>query len=126
MTPSRSAFKLQQMDDVACLRMVKGAATPMTLSDFGTALAQMIAKVERARIVVDLSEVDFMPTAMLGHLIAANTKLRGKGGRIRLVGVNQHITGVFEVTRMKDHFDFHPSVEAAAASFKETGAVKPA
>ena len=125
MTPSRSAFQLHEIDDATCLRMVKGAATPMALNDFGTALSQMIAKPERARIIVDLSEVDFMPTAMLGHLIAANTKLRGKGGRIRLVGVNPHITGVFEVTRMKDHFDFHPNVEAAAASFKSASPLKP-
>jgi anti-sigma B factor antagonist len=117
MQPPRSAFKLQELPNAVCLRIVRGAATPATLSEFGAAINEMIAKSDRARLIVDLTEVDFMPTAMLGHLIAASTKLRIKGGRIRLIGVNAHITGVFEVTRMKDHFDFHPTVDTALASF---------
>ncbi len=122
MATSRSAFTIDQNDKAVCLTIVKGAATPANLNEFGAVLADLIAKAERACIVVDLTEVEFMPTAMLGHLIAASTKLRGKGGRIRLVGANSHIAGVFDVTRMKDHFDFHATVASAMSSFKESDA----
>ncbi len=120
-TATRSAFNLETLDGVTCLKLVRGAATPASLNEFGAVLTQMIARPEPARLIVDLSEIDFMPTAMLGHLINAGTRLRGKGGRIRLVGVNPHIAGVFEVTRMKEHFDFHPAVAAAVQSFSGPG-----
>jgi anti-anti-sigma factor len=122
MATPRQAFTVTQHGKAVCLSILRGAATPANLSEFGAAMADAIAKAERACIVVDLTEVEFMPTAMLGHLITASTKLRGKGGRIRLVGANSHIAGVFDVTRMKDHFDFHSTVESAVSSFKGSDA----
>ena len=122
MATPRQAFTIVQHGKAVCLSILRGAATPANLNEFGAALTEVIAKPERADLVVDLTQVEFMPTAMLGHLIAASTKLRGKGGRIRLVGANSHIAGVFDVTRMKDHFDFHPTIESAVSSFKGSDA----
>ena len=118
----KPAYKMLEFPGAICLAIQPGGSTPTTINEFGNAMLQEIAKPERVNLIVDLSEVEFMPTAMLGHLIAANTKLRIKGGRIQLVGVNSHIAGVFDVTRMKDHFDFHPTIDAALASFDESDA----
>ncbi len=117
-----SAYKLHEFPRAFCLAVQRGGTTPATINDFGAAMLRLIARPERTNLIVDLTEVEFMPTAMLGHLIAANTRLHAKGGRIRLAGANSHIAGVFDVTRMKDHFDFHPTVEAALASVEESDA----
>ncbi len=122
MATPRSAFTLTERDSAVCLTINPGGATPLMLSEFGETLNQMIAREESPRLIVDLSAVEFMPTAMLGHLIAGNTKLRIKGGRIRLVGANSHIAGVFDVTRMKEQFEFHDTVDAAMSSFETSTA----
>ena len=94
MPVARPAYQLHEHSRATCLAISAGSATPTAINEFGSAMLQVIAKEHAANLVVDLTLVEFMPTAMLGHLIAANTKLRVKGGRIRLVGANSHIAGV--------------------------------
>jgi anti-anti-sigma factor len=117
MPAPKKAYKLIEIGEVTCLRLVGRSFGPEALLEFGQALNDIIADDRPPRIVIDLSEVAFMPTVMLGHLIAATTKLRTKNSKLRVVGVNPQIQNLFEVAKVVELFDFHGNVDAAVRSF---------
>jgi len=64
------------------------------------------------RIVLNLSEVDFIDSSGLGALVLLLRKL-GAGGKIRLCKVNESVKSVFELTRLDSVFVIHKTVEGA-------------
>ena len=115
MPAAQPAFQIDEIGDATCLRILKDLVSPTSLAEIGGALDDLIAR--STRVIVDMSRVGFMPTTMLGHFIAAATRLRSKNARLVIVGASPQITEVFIVAKVRDHFDFAPSVEAAASAF---------
>lgn len=115
--PLRSGFAVQQLEQAVCIQVNRAMISPDALEGFGQTLDSLIATSEEPRIIVDLAGVEFLPTAMLGHLISASTKLRRKDCRLRLVGVNEHIQGVLHVTRVRENFDIFDTQDNAVTSF---------
>jgi anti-sigma B factor antagonist len=50
------------------------------------------------RLVIDLSEVDFIDSVALGVLANAMKRLRAAGGGLAVISGNQQIVRVFEIT----------------------------
>ncbi|MEX2216163.1 MAG: STAS domain-containing protein [Phycisphaeraceae bacterium] len=121
MTATRSGFAVQQVGNAVAIQVNRAMVSPDSLEGFGQTLDSLIATSEEPRIIIDLVGVEFLPTAMLGHLISASTKLRRKDCRLRLVGVNEHIQGVLHVTRVKENFDIFDSQDNALESFGKSG-----
>lgn len=117
MPAPKQAYKVIEIDDVTCLRLVAKSFGPEAMLEFGQALYEVIADNRPPRVVVDLSDVAFMPTVMLGHLIAATTKLRTKNSKLRVIGANPQIKNLFEVAKVTDLFEFHAAIDAAVKSF---------
>ena len=68
----------------------------------------------RIRIIVDLAETTFLDTSALSVLLSAFKRVRSRGGTLVLVGLNDKIAKVFEITRMDQTFTIVPTREAAA------------
>lgn len=58
-------------------------------------------------VVLDFSGVQFVGSEELGALVALNRKVRGAGGKLRLVNVEPPISGVFAITRLDTIIDVH-------------------
>ena len=71
-------------------------------------------EVSPARVVLDLSELDFIDSTGLGVLVGALRRVRGGGGDIRLASARSGIERVFVVTGLDRVFRLFPSVEEAA------------
>ena len=67
------------------------------------------------RLVCDLREADFLCSDVLGVLITAYLKARGRGGFVRLAGAKGNLLDVLETTRLNYHFDVFPDVRQALA-----------
>lgn len=117
MAAFQSGFAVEQVGQAVAIKVNRTMISPDALEGFGQTLDSLITTSEEPRIIVDLAGVEFLPTAMLGHLIAASTKLRRKECRLRLVNVNEHIQGVLHVTRVRENFDFFETLNDAVASF---------
>ena len=117
MATFQSGFAVQQVGQAVAIQVNRAMISPDALEGFGQTLDSLIATSEEPRIIVDLAGVEFLPTAMLGHLIAASTKLRRKDCRLRLVGVNEHIKGVLHVTKVRENFDIFETQDDAVTSF---------
>ena len=55
--------------------------------------------------VLDIRGLDYISSAGLGILLAAQKKLSERGQRLRLANMNKHIRDVFKITRLETIFE---------------------
>ena len=81
-------------------------------AEVGAALEQ-IAKDRPARVVVDLTEVEFVDSTALGTLIEARKRL--VNGSLVLASPGRDVRRALEVAGLLDHFPVRDSVDDALA-----------
>ena len=64
-------------------------------------------------ILLDLSEIKFVPSLGLGTLVMLNRKLKDKGQRFALVGVHPDVRAILALTRLDKLFEMHADRAAA-------------
>jgi len=69
------------------------------------------------KVVIDLSEVDWMNSTGLGILISGLTTMRGAGGELKLARVTDKIQSLLVITKLVTVFESYDSVDAAIKSF---------
>lgn len=65
-----------------------------------------------SRIVLDLSQVDFIDSSGLGAIVSV-LKTLGSGGELRISGLKETVMSLFRLTRMDRVFQIYPSAEDA-------------
>jgi anti-sigma B factor antagonist len=65
-----------------------------------------------ARVVLDLSQVEFLDSSGLGAVVAVMKSLAPER-RLELAGLTPNVDRVFRLTRMDSVFVLHPDVETA-------------
>lgn len=91
-------------------------ATLKEAEEFKSHLVEDI-KEEWQKIVVDLSECEFIDSTFLGALVVSLKKVTSMGGDIKLVGFQPAVNSMFELTRMYRVFDSFTSVNEAVRSY---------
>lgn len=71
------------------------------------------------RVVLDLSQVEFINSSGLGLLIGGATTLRNAGGALKIAGASGKILALIKITKLTSVFETYPTVAEAAASFKK-------
>lgn len=69
------------------------------------------------KIIVDLSNVDWMNSSGLGILIGAVTVIKNNNGALRLIKVSERIRNLLKITKLDTVFTIFDSFEAAVKSF---------
>jgi anti-anti-sigma factor len=70
------------------------------------------------KIVVDLSDCEFIDSSFLGTLVVFLKKLTTAGGDLKLIGFQPAVHTMFELTRLYRVFDIFDTKEEALQSFK--------
>ena len=91
-------------------------ATLKEAEEFKSHLVEDI-KVGWQKIVVDLSECEFIDSTFLGALVVSLKKVTAMGGDIKLVGFQPAVNSMFELTRMYRVFDSFKSLDEAVQSY---------
>lgn len=78
-------------------------------------LAALNEQVEKrpSRLVIDLSEVDYMDSSGLGTLVKIFQQVNAYKGKMALVAMNDRVRNAFEITRLDKFFAIHDSVDEA-------------
>ncbi|GAB4294146.1 MAG: STAS domain-containing protein [Ignavibacteriaceae bacterium] len=92
------------------------SATLREAEEFKNILANDIAQGFR-KIVVDLSQCEFIDSTFLGALVISLKKVTSLGGDLRLVGFQPAVHSMFELTRMHRVFESYETKEEAVESF---------
>lgn len=99
--------------DAAVLRPV-GRLNLVTAPALRQAVADQIA-LGRARLIVDLADVEFMDSSGLGALIGALKTTREAGGDLRIAAPGEQVAMVLALSNVDRILKPYPSVDAAAA-----------
>jgi len=70
-----------------------------------------------SRVILDLSEVQFIDSSGLGAIVAAMKQL-GSNRKLDLAGLSPMVEKVFRLTRMDTVFDLYASLNEATAASK--------
>lgn len=69
------------------------------------------------KFLVDFSESSYIDSSGLGVLVSLSKKIREKGGELRLVGLNDDLRTLFELTKLDTLFMIADDRSAALADF---------
>ena len=72
---------------------------------------------ERSQIVIDMSNVEFLDSSIIGALVGSMRAARENGGDVKLAKVNPDVQTVFELTRLDRVFRIHVSVDEALREY---------
>lgn len=70
------------------------------------------------KIIVDLSDCEFIDSTFLGALVVSLKKATSLGGDLKLIGFQPAVHSMFELTRMYRVFEAFPNREEALDSFR--------
>ena len=91
---------------------VHGDADLKGAEELESRLAEVIEE-RPAAVVLDLSEVTFVDSMILGVLVQGRKRLRAGGGRLRIVAPRAEIRRIFELTHLDRLFELDSTREQA-------------
>lgn len=74
------------------------------------------------KILFNLSEVNFIDSSGLGHLVSAFTSVRKQKGDLKLLKLTNKVHDVMQITKLYTVFDIVDDEEAAIRSFGQSAA----
>ena len=90
----------------------------LAISTLGDEL-QAIAAIPECRILIlNFSNVEFIPSAMLGKLISTNRRMREKGGTMVMCELSENLRTTFRITHLESILDIR-ATEADALAERE-------
>jgi anti-sigma B factor antagonist len=71
--------------------------------------AQTFLDQVQGTVTVDCGRLEYISSAGLGVLLKTQKRLLGSGGKLRLVGVNQHLQDIFQYSGFDQIFEIVPA-----------------
>ncbi|CAN5449348.1 hypothetical protein BH23ACI1_BH23ACI1_08710 [soil metagenome] len=106
----------EHADGVAIVRVGESRLMYPLLSEFSTAVTQLLAAGER-RVVVDLSSVGYVDSATIGCLMDLYRQATAAGGALKLAGVQKRVETMLTMTGAHNFIEVHPDQSTAVKSF---------
>ena len=106
----------ENTNGVAIVRVGESRLMYPLLSEFANVVTQMIASGER-KVLVDLSAVGYVDSATIGCLMDLYRQAIGKGGALKLAGVQKRVETMLTMTGAHNFLALHDDEAAALASF---------
>ena len=80
---------------------------------------ELLGKIEKERnnVIFDLSKTNFVDSSFLGTLVAGLKKCTMNNGDLKIVGLQEPVRSMFELTRLYKIFDILDTVEEAIKAF---------
>ncbi len=106
----------EKIGEILYVQVNMPRATLSDAEDFKNLLVSQIDEGNK-KLIVDLSNCEFIDSTFLGTLVVALKKLTALEGDLKLVGFQPAVHSMFELTRMYRVFESFKSKEEAVKSF---------
>jgi anti-sigma B factor antagonist len=93
----------------------------ITLGEGSSTLRKSIRDVLDAghrKILLNLSDVDYIDSSGIGEMVSAYTTVRGLNGELKLVHLTKRVHDLIQITRLFTVFDVQSDEHTALRSFK--------
>ncbi len=115
--PSRLVSCVQQGVTVVQFTETK-VIDQRNINQIGAELTDMVQKGGVTKMLINMNNVRYLSSAVLGKLISLHKALVERKGKLKLCGVAPVIYEVFEITRLNRVFDMHKTEEEAIEAFR--------
>jgi anti-sigma B factor antagonist len=86
------------------------------IEQVGDALFALVEKDAHSRIILDLSQLDYITSSVLGKFITLHRRLHRLGGAVVLCAIQPNVRESLRASRLLDYFQTADSVEDAHAA----------
>ena len=114
------AVSIEEHPDVVCAVVHHSTLDNVACDQLQREVLSAAARQPERPMLLDLAEVKFIPSLGLGTLVMLNRKLKDKGQRFVLVGVQSDVRTVLALTRLDKLFEMHADRAAALAHLRGT------
>jgi len=83
------------------------------IEQLGEALFALLEKGSRLRIILDLSQLDYVTSSVLGKFITLHRRLHRQGGALALCCMQPNVRETLRASRLLDYFQTAETVDAA-------------
>src|SRR5215467_11205388 len=98
---SNRRLDVEEVNDVTVARFTdKKILDESNIQIIGNQLFSLVDEDHRDKIVLDLTNVEYLSSAALGKLITMDKKVKAAGGKLRLCNIRKDIYEVFAITRL--------------------------
>ena len=100
-----------------CLLNLKGRLDTLTASDLQSEVGNNIGKGHQ-NLILNFKEIDYISSAGLRVLLIAQKQVTPKGGSVVLMGINETLNELFEVSGFSHLFCFTQTLDESIDYFK--------
>lgn len=112
-------FPVEKEDDVLVIR-AEGGIDGRNADRF---LEEVTALVDggATRLIIDCSDLEIVSSLGLSALLRIHSRMRHRGGHVRIAGVRGPVAQVLQLTGLQAVFDLHEDVGRAKLAFRDSG-----
>lgn len=116
--PETPAVSIEPQAEVVCAVVHHSALDEATCGEVQREVLAAATAQPTLPLLLDLTDVKYVPSMGLGTLVMLNRKLKDAGQRFLLVGVQPDVRNVLSLTRLDQLFEMHPDRAAALAHLR--------
>ncbi len=95
----------------------------ITLDEGSTELRDTIKQLAgqgQKRVLLNLSEIQYIDSSGIGELVSAFTNIRSQGGELKLLNLTRKVHDLLQVTKLHKVFDIRDDEAAAIQAFSKS------
>ena len=109
-------FTIDRSQDVAIVRLDEARLMYPLLADFAGAVTGLLDGGDK-KVLLDFTKVTYVDSATIGCLMDLYRQAAGKGGALKLAGVQKRVETMLTMTGAHNFLALHDDEAAALASF---------
>lgn len=110
-------LRVQKKGDVFHVEFRDPQIERVILPQIEQQISALIGQRDHPKVLIDFNQVEYLPTAGLGTLVAIHKWVCDRGGQLRLASLEGMILHSLRITRLDQILNIHDDVESARASF---------
>jgi len=119
MTTKDSRLVVSELNEITKIEFIdRNILEESNIQQIGEEITAIIDANATPKILLSFENVEHLSSAALGTLITVNTKVKQKGGQLRLSNIDKQIYEVFVITKLNKLFQIHDTSDKALKSFK--------
>jgi anti-sigma B factor antagonist len=119
MPENPAKFSVERTGETTHVRLVGPRITDQVyINELGDELVATLEQAQPPDMLVDLEDVEFLSSSMLGKLIRLLKRTRQAKGRLRLCSIRPSIFEVFEITQLHRVFEIYPDASEALGTHR--------
>jgi len=114
-----SRLRIRKEDGITRVEFIdRNILDEANIQQIGEEISSVIDRETSPKLLISFANVEHLSSAALGTLITINTKIKNRGGQLRLSDIDPQIYEVFVITRLNNLFQIHESLDEAVSSFQ--------